>query len=438
MCLVDIGPFSPSLASSQLPQCYPQARFDGGILGRLIAPGTLEFYSPPCRVRNIPTKKWQAKVDPNSEAFYTDPYQDLLVTISTDGDTTYARFLTMSCGHRHPLSASSHTLNLACKDGLPVACRILGPYIATVSNWASGELVYCRVGLWDWTTGSEIMIYEAHMNLNVDAEIHFLQYTSLVFLDRQHLILTARILNRNFTCQNASLHIVNIARGHAAFKEPFSLGLPEVSSSTEISHLSIVRNAPSPFKTKSSLVGHPNFEASQDSAIVVIPFEVLNCKTDEYQVYDIFVPTEKLLLLVNAARRQSSFPTNVSWDAWGTTNSRAMSGFFAADWTVFGSRHIYVDDEYVCFFDFNYRGALADPYLPDSSCDIEGIHGSRIGRDEPTTIESGLLKKELTTSLPYRFYCTGIENNYCDRVMLSEDVIVIDEEGQKQFTIMGF
>ncbi|KIL67022.1 hypothetical protein M378DRAFT_159984 [Amanita muscaria Koide BX008] len=398
---------------------------------------TLHLKRIPSQSRGIKEKNWILDLSTLLEEntitvgkFGMDPSQDLLVIITSPGNSIRIHSLTLSKGECHPLTSgpylvphdSSYDLG---PDG-PFSINICHDFVSIHSFFGAM--------LWNWKTGQVLM--------------HVVSYkvSSMVFLNERYVLMAIKgdypyLVAIDFLAEPPE------RRGLDELENYFIFRFPDISHSSSVDGITVQPNPRSIWGADSN----PSvpFSLVPQNRLFVVHLHSNNI--DENLYFAILEASFLSLIKTGLRVNNNSF----GWSMWGPEHSRALPNYpnFPA-WLVpsYGTRfamkrHLPHGRIFVDVYDFNQlrcltnkkqNGDLETPENVNVSENSEMIEGRQVCVLAPTRFKANIFRDEVDTRLGYRVTSWSVPGNANERfisAICSEDAIIIQDVTNEMYEI---
>ncbi|KAG6373373.1 hypothetical protein JVT61DRAFT_6520 [Boletus reticuloceps] len=398
-------------SSGSIPMTNGCWELSGGILAQVIHRNTLSLVQLPCKLKDIPERRWSVPFDFRICDFTLDNSQDLVVLLELVGTfppnvscNIHLRTLSGEQHHRAAETQITYT-STSLHATLSFMIQICGNRVAVLFyDQLFFELDTRSTNpflVWNWRTGQQ------------ELYVHTAGITSYAFMT-EDLILATIIRSDSGPALQILRASAQVDPIRSLEETPCvcELQLPRVQGDVE---WLLVRSEPTPTWKPPTGSGVP-FYASRKDYIFSVSIRAVVDEMDGNTV--LFIPLSTLLLEVE---RSHDVPRrNVPWDAWGPDGTRIISMQPSETWIcyTYGMKfvqHVPWNNGYAAqVYDFNPYAARkhhAEESKPAGWC--EGFYSSE--------------QEQVVTRLPGRVATIALahSNDSRDAAMIGEDNIVI-------------
>ncbi|KAF8134940.1 hypothetical protein EV363DRAFT_1429622 [Boletus edulis] len=421
-------------SSGSIPMTDGCWELSGGILAQVIHGNALSLVQLPCKLKDIPERRWSVPFDFRIHDFTLDNSQDLVVLLELVGtfppNVSCKIHLRTLSGEQHPRAAETQITYTSSSLHATVSfmIQICGNRVAV--------LFYDRLFfeldrrstnpflVWNWRTGQQ------------ELYVHTAGITSYAFMTEDLILATIIRSDSEPALQilRASAHVDPI-RSLEETPCICELQLPKVQGEVE---WLLVRSEPTPTWKPPTGSGVPFYASRKDYIFSVFIRAVVD---DMERNIVLFLPLSTLLLEVE---RSHDVPRrNVPWDAWGPDGTRIISMQPSETWIcyTYGMKfvqHVPWNNGYaVQVYDFNPYAArkhiktAVDSPMPWKHLAEESKPAGRR--------EVFYSSEQVVTRLPGRVATIALahSNNSRDAAMIGEDHIVIVQSNSATYTYMA-
>ncbi|KAF8442459.1 hypothetical protein L210DRAFT_3536655 [Boletus edulis BED1] len=372
----------------------------GGILAQVIHGNTLSLVQLPCKLKDIPERRWSVPFDFRIHDFTLDNSQDLIVLLEL---------------------VETFPPNVSCKIHLRTLSGEQHPHAAGTQITYTSTSLHATLSFMIQICGNRVAQ-------------EFVRITSYAFMTEDLILATIIRSDSEPALQilRASAHVDPI-RSLEEIPCVCELQLPKVQGEVE---WFLIRSEPTPTWKPPTDSGVP-FYASRKDCIFSVLIRAFVGDMERNTV--LFLPLSTLLLEVE---RSHDVPRrNVPWDAWGPDGTRIFSVKPSETWIcyTYGMKfvqHVPWNNGYaVQVYDLNPYAArkhvktTVDSLLPWKHLAEESQPSSRCGSFD----------EQVITRLPGRVATIILEhsNDDWDAAMIGEDHIVIVQPDSARYTYMA-
>ncbi|KAI0337315.1 hypothetical protein BDW22DRAFT_1364195 [Trametopsis cervina] len=417
------------------PRNVPVWKLAGNVLAQSRGRDEIEFTQLPTRIRgDVREKTWTTRLQYPHVYFAMDPSQDLLITVqpwSPVDQRVRVCILTMSTGQNHP-EAQASVVSLQVWDGHEIhyEIRINGPYFSVLVTESGPQP--CLI-VWNWKTGAEEYI-------NAGLHFSFIWVSDTCFLIVQ--------LKSAYTLGSVTLLLVNLLD----LDSSWTFSLPALAAGASASEIELVGEPAMTWKSSAKLGDDLSpFQTTRDNGLIILR---LHMQSD----FDVcltfsFLSSDLLRFAEDRARGMNRFSIFIPWHLWGPQHTRASclnTWDYTWSCTVSGLKHAFLQtaegSARLVVRDFNPLHVLWQSHIREhNASQCTALHPLPAdARGRVTVVESShrtdqIFKDyflgELETSVPYVQWASAWDLQPSDRVMISEDWVVVVKQHESDLEI---